>query len=84
MVLTGEPVEVAEAKKELMVVGTRVVAAVRLSKMDGMRNTLKAKWMRFVGDLDVKEKKRGNQIELLDSGLGTRLTLVNLIRWESQ
>ena len=27
--------------------------------MDGMRNTLKGKWMRFIGDLDVKEKKRG-------------------------
>lgn len=27
--------------------------------MDGMRNTLKAKWMRFVGDLDVKEKESG-------------------------
>ena len=27
--------------------------------MDGMRNTLKAKWMRFVGDLDVKEKDSG-------------------------
>lgn len=38
--------------------------------MDGMRNTLKGKWMRFVGDLDVKEKKRGKSNRAIRFWLG--------------
>lgn len=41
--------------------------------MDGMRNTLKAKWMRFVGDLDVKEKKRGKSNRAIRFWLGNQV-----------